>query len=246
MECPICQDSLGCPAFTGKQSEDSEVPLAGGSSAASGGTTAFRLKCGHAFHSSCLCQALRGSGGCPVCRDGPTGTGSGVAVEASANLVIDADGNMHLEFADDTTGDDDDSDAIAPLGNLGRTAAVVAALDRVARSPEVQNQRTRLNRELRRYRHLEATIMQRRRTLVSGALRQLRAECLREFDVQRRSLQRAYAAVKRAELAILGSEPDGASLVADIQRMAPNQYTLSGNVNNDDIFGPLKHRFWHH
>jgi hypothetical protein len=162
------------------------------------------------------------------------------------NLVIDADGNMHLQMPDDAESDSDRSSVAAPVQNLARTATVVAALDRAARSPAVQDQRARLNRELRCYRRLEATIMQKRRGLVAGALRDLRTEFLRPFDMQRRNLKRAYAAVKAAEMAVVASEPDGAALCADIQRMAPNQYTLAGNVSNDDVFGPLKHRFWHH
>ena len=88
--------------------------------------------------------------------------------------------------------------------------------------------------------------MQRRRALVADALRTLRFECLRPFDAQRRALKRAYNAVKAAEMAVIAQEADGATLCADVQRMAPNQYTLDGNVSNDDVFGPLKHRFWHH
>lgn len=239
-DCPICQCDIGHQAFVapGAGAEDVDLDM-----------MAFRLKCGHGFHTACLCRALRGSSGCPVCRSGAASGSAAGATGAAAdtvglNLVIDADGNMHLELPEDS--DDTASVGLPVIRNLARTATLVAALERVSRSPDVQNHRTRLNRELREYRSLEAFIMQRRRSLMRDALSRLRSECLRDFDARRRSLQRALAAVRRASTAVLERDPDGTSLVSDIHEMMPNEFTLAGTVGNDDVFGPLKHRFWHH
>lgn len=226
MDCPICQTDLAVPAFEAC-TEDREA-----------GPDVFRLRCGHAFHDGCLCRALRLSSGCPVCR-----MASDSAEPAEGlRLEIGPDGQMQLIIGDD-------EDVQAPLQDLARTANAVALLENLGQSPQVQQERERLNRVRRRYRALEATIMQERRRRINEALRTLRHDFKREFEAEARALRRAIAALRRADRnAIERSMPaaEAAEALNLIHEMTPNAYTLHGTVGNEDTFGPLKHRFWHH
>jgi len=57
MDCSICQETMGIAQFESGVTVDTELPE----------HKAFRLKCGHAFHTSCLCMSLRSASACPTC-----------------------------------------------------------------------------------------------------------------------------------------------------------------------------------
>ena len=48
---------MGIPQFVAGITADTELPE----------HKSFRLKCGHAFHTSCLCMSLRSASACPMC-----------------------------------------------------------------------------------------------------------------------------------------------------------------------------------
>lgn len=55
-ECPVCQAEMTIPAFEAASCDTSTE-------------TEIRLKCGHAFHATCIALSFRNSSECPVCRD---------------------------------------------------------------------------------------------------------------------------------------------------------------------------------
>ena len=63
MDCAICIEQMQTMTFDVEKSkgEDDVVD--------SVDTQCLRLKCGHAYHASCIMESFRNGGCCPICRD---------------------------------------------------------------------------------------------------------------------------------------------------------------------------------
>lgn len=67
MDCGICIETMKTESFvspTNKDDADDLIDLKD--------KECIRLRCGHAFHASCILCALRSGAGCPTCREGPS------------------------------------------------------------------------------------------------------------------------------------------------------------------------------
>lgn len=226
-ECPICQTDMGHPSFQSGCSEDTDV-----------GPTVFRLKCGHAFHTGCICRSLRTDTACPVCRAGSS--------PSALQLIVGPDGTMQLLLADDdsTAGDEDGSDDGSMSANI---MAMARHLQTVMRLPRIQQERARTNAMLKAYRMLHEHLQHKRAQVVQSALAALRLEDRPQYDATKRALARQLRHLQRAEEAELAKLLVADGHTPDHARAQVNAY---GGLRYDvdavlpDGFGPHKRSFW--
>jgi len=233
-DCSICKVDLGVPAFVspGLNEEDLEVS-----------SEVFRLRCGHAYHNGCLCRALRSDAGCPVCRGRPLN----VAVE-DWMLQFNADGTAVIRMGnfDDAPAPFADEGADIqppPMEEFERASAYVAALESIRALGPIQQMRREVNQEKRRYRTLVRHLMDLRAQHIALAMESLRETELARFKEARRALRRKLKRLQNAELDRLRAiDPQ---LVQDSERFGPSEWDIS-RIGDLDVFGPHKHKFWHH
>lgn len=182
--------------------------------------TVFRLKCGHGFHMGCLCHSLRLETACPLCRTS--------AVEADEEWIPD----------EEASADDDEDDEPA---DMHRLAELTAGLLQATRKPQIQAARSKLHRQLNRYRTFERQLQQDRANCIKKALREFRETRYPQFRTQyilmHRSLKRLRKLEQEATSEVLGED------VSEEFR----QWFLSGyRVQNwaASGFGPFETRFW--
>jgi hypothetical protein len=177
----------------------------------------FRLKCGHAFHTACLCHSLRLDNGCPLCR----GTASEVALDAEYD--DQAEEVLTLEVANGVLSD--------------VTRAIMTAGSR----PDIQRVRARIHARIRTYRHMERHLCTRRAQIIRDALQQFRAQEYANFRRKcsrlKRDLRQLWRMEREATGVIIGS-----SAVDAIESIFGSGYALESWVPSG--FGPLRPRFW--
>ena len=216
MECQICQTDLGVLNYEPGLTEDIDVS-----------DSVFRLKCGHAFHTSCVCRSLRRTAACPVCRSGTSSVGE----------IFVEDGNLMFTW----NGTEDETGTVENVVE-GNSDAVVAILNLSDKDQRTQKQRAAVNRAIRRYRVHEIQTKRYRRTLIREALDALRDRFRNEHDKHLRSVRRELAKLRRTEAAVVGP----ANMVT-LEQSFPNRFEAEIHLGATlDDFGPLKHRFWHH
>lgn len=237
MDCPICHGDLGVEAFDANVSADDEVK-----------SDVFRLSCGHAFHTGCLCRALRSAdSSCPLCR-GPTPS----AENPSVFLSMAADGSMNIRWGDDE--EEEDAEESAALTNLVEARILVDSLEKVRKLPHIQHIRWELNQTRTRYRNTEARVMRARSSVLRRALQEFRASWQPVFDEDKKELKKALKRLRKAEEkalvdlqdAMAIAEPDAppVDLVTVHRSYSPDAYNLREFVGNQGVFGPLKRLFW--
>jgi hypothetical protein len=240
--CPICQDSLGLSSEgasihsfqAGSFEDDIECS-----------DTTFRLKCGHAYHTNCLCRSLRNTKACPVCRHEHEETNIHSRDILDAQFVLNADGTIRLVF------DDNDEPAMTPsntviLNHLQETNQLLTSLERIRTLPHIQRIRRKANEVLHRYGQYEQYLLQERKRRVSTALEVLRRDYQGHFKKIERDLRRVLQKVRheeRAELEKLGlsNTPE----LLDLMDQCLDEYTVMGQVGRRGQFGPLKRSFWY-
>jgi len=222
-ECAICQTDLGAKAYI-KVTSDLEVS-----------ETVFRLKCGHAFHNGCLCRALRNDAKCPSCRTSSDEPDSA----RDFQFTVGSDGNIVITIPETTQEAPEFVSGVRDIYNAN------AFIDR---NTEVQRARADANKALRRYRAAEIEITNRRRQLISGALRRLRDECRDTFNKEKRiylnSLRFLRSKEKEIGLKYVENNSLGDDIKNDIILMVDETTDIKTRASSD--FGPLKTRFWTH
>lgn len=237
-DCFICRVDLGVPAFVapGPNEEDLEVS-----------SEVFRLRCGHAYHNGCLCRALRGDSGCPVCRGrvGPV-PGSAVLDDGEWTLQFTADGTAVIRMSvDDGERDypDEGLDAFQgpPMDEFERASAFVTALESVRSLAPIQMLRREVNQEKKRYRKLVRELMDLRAQHIGEALRSFKQAQHARFKEARRALKRRLRRLQNAELDRLRAL--NPQFVDDSRLFGPGEWDIA-RLADLDIFGPHKHKFW--
>ena len=235
--CLICQESLGphIEAFQ-KNTSDTEVS-----------ETIFRLQCGHAFHTMCLCRSLRHQKGCPTCRDEvPSDRLPRDALDA--NFVVLSDGTIRLVFDEDELMQEDTTTDVREVLTtaLQNSISFVDTLDTVRQCPNVQNARRKMNIEKRKYRSLERKIMEERKQEMNNVLEALRKKYFLEFKKQKQKLKRKLILLRKEEFATMRTKfPDHLDDLTRHLDIVADDYTVEGTVGNHGSFGPLRRSFWH-
>lgn len=222
-ECAICQTDLGLAAFVKGHKEDSEES-----------ETVFRLNCGHAFHTTCLCRSLRCEDtSCPSCRSKKSET------EREFRFSVGQDGNIVITLPQDSA--EDEPEFIAGVRDI---YAINTVLDK---NDGIQVMRARANRAHKRYREAELSIVKRRRSLVDGALRRLRDETRDTFNKEKRIYLNSLRLLRNKEKDIALKyieDHDLNDVKDDIIEMINDSTDIKTRAHNS--FGPLKTRFWTH
>lgn len=219
MECPICQSDMQTSSFQKDHADDSEE-----------GLDAFRLKCGHAFHTACLCRALRTDSGCPVCRH-----------TRMLTVTIDVDGQIAVER--------DDADVLTQELTEDITTAtdLVNEMIQIRKHTTVQKMRRKINKLKAKYRSAETIMIQDRAGRLDAMLQDFTAKHYTSFVEERSAIQKALQRLRRTELELLKESvgPEKyASMVLTMNRISPEEYTVENAVGNGGSFGPLRKSFW--
>lgn len=220
-DCPVCQCDLGLKAFDASEKVDKEE-----------GSDAFRLSCGHAFHNGCLCRALRLDNSCPVCRH--------TAVESeNINITINPDGTIEVHGLQMDQQD-------VEVENVSGLADIQSRLEIVRKTTKIQRARAILNKEKKKYRAYEKTLMQQRSSYISDALGLLRNH-REKFEASRRNLRRSFRHVRQLETkSFLKGFPENEreAWTEKLDAHFGTSFDLTAVMDNKGTFGPLKHSFW--
>lgn len=231
-ECPICQSSLDHAQFvTQTGAEDTEL-----------NEHEFRLGCGHAFHTTCLCRSLRTESGCPVCR-------SKKSHDEPFSVSVDLEGNMSMVFmsgASAVAGEDlEEFSEFAP--DIATATELVNSLDQVRQMRTVQLTRQQVNKQKKEYRKLERELVALRREHISGILDQFKKQHYVRFVQMRSKLKKSLQRLKSVERQGLEQIVDPTKLpelLETMQRVSPTEYEVRGHVGNNGNYGPLCKTFW--
>ena len=236
-ECSICLTGMNVLAFQRNASDLEESE------------STFRLECGHAFHSNCLCRALRmeGHNECPVCRSAGPMTTSLSRDVLDADFVINPDGSLSLVFNQHEEGPEDlDTNTNVLMQELRNANQLIEALDRVRRIPEIQSKRRRLNEVYRHYREFESHMIQNRHARIQDTLREFRLEWRLQFSKHTRSLKRLLQDVKDLEVSSIRQlyPTTHEDILGHLEMMA-DDYALHTYIGNHGAFSPLQRKFWY-
>ena len=232
-ECPICQSSLDHAQFvTQSGAEDTEL-----------NEHEFRLGCGHAFHTTCLCRSLRTESGCPVCR-------SKKAHNEPFSVSVDLEGNMSMVFTSSAAAaaaveDLEEFSEFAP--DIATATELVNSLDQVRQMRTVQLTRQQVNKQKKEYRKLERELVALRREHISGILDQFKKQHYVRFVQMRSKLKKSLQRLKSVERQGLEQIVDSTKLpelLETMQRVSPTEYEVRGHVGNNGNYGPLCKTFW--
>lgn len=219
MECLICQCDLGVAAFVAPNA--TSVDCEDG--------PAFRLKCGHAYHTNCLCRALRLDAACPMCRNTQPVEDNSIRMTMRDGVI---EFSLGMEAYEEVV-----YDAVGPQAPDSIGARFLETFDETQKDPRVQRARAAVNKAKKYYRQVEASIMRARASALSDTLAQFRRVHQRNFEEARRGLRRALHKLKACE-----SVPIEAALGPEVRKYI-EPYTVDFWVGNND-FGPLKRSFW--
>jgi len=209
--CPICKCDLGHLDFEAVD-QDTEVS-----------EDVFRLKCGHAFHTTCLCHALRVENRCPTCRNGVD------SEVQELQIVLGPDGLLTISHNDDIQ---------LPDFNVDEARQVSSAINSIRSDFQLQKLRRRANIHEKRYRALEQELMFQRSAMLKEALSKFRYEYRAIFEKEKRGLRAIIKKVRLYEIQKLSEMPEISAL--DYRKYL--DFNLDSRVGTD--FGPLKTRFW--
>lgn len=213
--CSICIEDMKCASFTAARDDDeidADDPLA------------LRLKCGHAFHVSCIMASFRATStaNCPTCRPGQSRTMNDVLQEAVDMVNMESD-NQFL------------------LADLIRDNVRV-------RNPAVRKARSHFKKVLKKYNGLAQDLVSNRSRIVREALKSFRAEKKQHYSTQVQLVQNALNSVKHAEReAMLATGDLTEDAVDDYLDNAcewdyrANYVAQRGDENQPD---PLDRSFW--
>ena len=209
-QCTICLDEIKCSAFTETATDD--VVDANDS-------TCLRLKCGHAFHTSCIVSNFRVGGGCPTCRE-PLREESHNPLELLAELA-----NDFLE----TSGTLDDARA-----HLRRV------------SPQIQEARRKMNIVRKEYRKLSQELIKDRARIVKDALKVFRKDNRSKFVKTFDSLKRSLEGVKEVERSALLQHHTPEEVAEYMEAVESFDYDAEELMATRDLnsMDPLEKRFW--
>lgn len=228
-ECPICQSNLESIHYVMPNGDSLDTEL---------NVHEFRLACGHAYHTTCLCRALRGESGCPVCR-------SKKKTDEPFTVNVDLEGNMSMVFMANENEELEDITEFAP--DIAHATELVNSLDQVRQMRTVQLTRQQVNKHKKEYRKLERELMSLRQQHISGILEEFKKQNYVRFVQMRTKLKKSLQRLKMVERRGLEQIVDSdklPELLDTMQRVSPTEYEVRGHVGNNGNYGPLCKTFW--
>lgn len=239
-ECSICKlDMHGIVAFEAPlpDSAPTDVLL---------DDTAFRLKCGHAFHCACLCQAFRSNSlGCPVCR-----ISSADAASGTLNMIIniDAEGNIALSNEDDEDyvlfeEEEENEPEFVRAEDIAAATATLSALQEAKQLRKRQKLKAHFNQTLKDYRNFENLLMLERKNGIEGALNQLRRKYHQEYLYMKRKSAKALQALRRYDRNFI--KRSDTSLLDYFDKSTKERYLFETYIEVAEM-NPCRYRFWNH
>lgn len=171
-ECSICRTDMEILSF--------ESPPEGLSDDICVNETCLRLKCGHAYHSSCIALCFRTNSKCPLCRDEPENEWANWLVPNNtenfdALITVSTDRLRQIE------------DSISTIERIRQT------------NSKVQKARAKFNREKLKAFEIIQTLESKRKDALNGAIAKFRKEHRMTWEKTRRTLQRNISKIRKLE-----------------------------------------------
>jgi len=220
MECSICYTTMSVPQYDLSRKEEIEL-----------NANEFGLACGHAFHTNCLCRALRMQTSCPLCRNDdqglPTSTGQ---IRIGPNNQLELTWNLMDE--EDVINDSTIS--------LERAGNVVSVIDKVSAIPERQKYAARVNKAIKHFRKFENEVIRERRRLIGESLESLRRLYSKKYQEKRQVLKKALKHLRLNDEKHISKMENSDQLLHDVNIYRNDLYSA------DSIVGfNLCRSFWH-
>lgn len=218
--CSICIEEMKCESFTAA-GEDDIIDSADPS--------AMRLKCGHAYHVSCIMAGFRASGvHCPTC--GPP--------KRTMNDLVQ---EVMILVNEDEDEEDHQADQDYVLAELVREHVR-------KRNRNVKEARKHYKKSVKNYNVYARSLVSERNTLVRSALDKFRKEKKKEFTKQVQAVKRALNMVKEAERTAI--EETGDLTPEQLEQFMADEEQYEYHVN--DVLAskdmtqpdPLDRSFW--
>ena len=166
-ECPICRSDMGHTVFE-LSNEDGPI-----------GEGVLRLRCGHAYHGTCIAMAFRAGVQCPMCRDNPDEEEYEPVERNLENAVF-----SHIENI---------------TASMRQTTYVQTHVG------QVQAARARYNKERKKLSEYMERLNQQRHRCLAEALKRFREEHRNQFEKARKKVQRTLGDIRQKEWEALDS-----------------------------------------
>ena len=217
-ECAICRTDMEILSF--------ETPPEDLSDDICVNETCLRLKCGHAFHSSCIALSFRNTAKCPLCRDEPDETW----------LPLDAN-NEILNWSN--------FDALVTVSTdrLREIEDSISIIERVRQcNAKVQKARAQFNREKVKAFELVQRLEAKRKDALNGAIANFRRENRLTWERTRKTLQRNMRKIRKVEYEAMEQIVGATEAKKNLETLDhTNMYDLRRIMSHAE---PFRKRFW--
>lgn len=236
MDCGICLEEMKTSSFIvpdpdiGKEDEVDKQDA-----------TCIRLKCGHAFHASCICTSFRAGMACPVCRDSVTNNQvpniQGFQLENGAfNFTINGavvNGTVELDPEEEDNPELDRMDE-------ERTKIRV-------RNYAVKKARSEFKKNLRNYRQMCESLRSERKKIISNALVEMknakREIFMKTSESVRKSLRKVEDIERKSLMRISENPEEVRSYFRAVREFDYDAHELM-RCKDPDSADPLQKKFW--
>jgi len=225
MDCSICYTTMNVAQFDTSRKEEIELS-----------ETVFALACGHAFHTNCLCRALRMQTSCPLCRNDE----QGVTNVSTGQLRIGPNNEIELTWGSDDDTMEDEVGFSRSRISLERAEKVVTVMNQVAAIPERQHFAARVNKEIKRCRTYENEIIRERRKLLGQSLEELRRTHHKTYIEKRRRVKKALQFLRVNDEKHIRKMDNSEEILQDVNVYRNDLYSVDAIVGVD-----LGRSFWH-
>lgn len=202
-ECPICKTSMGVADFEKGTTDDDA------------GESHVRLRCGHAFHGTCLALSFRNNAECPVCRDSPFKHMD----EALENVMVEVNARV--------------SEIDASL----RQRQYVQR-----HNPKLQRMNRRFHELEKDFQKEVSSLERKRKALMAEAIKHFRQDNRNTFEDTRKKLQKQLSKVRSAEwhaLCEIYGETEAKKTLEFLD--ASGAYSVQHLFGEQEVF---RKRFW--
>jgi len=167
----------------------------------------FRLSCGHAFHSTCLCRLWRTGTQfkCPLCCVSDVSTNH----EQDSNLTITVEmtDGRHFEIVQYNDVDDDDESYLPneqpDFSELVVASELVSQLELGKRNRARQVAKAAFAKTLKKYKAYELELLQKRRLALQGALQTFKEKHFAKFLLLKRLATKQLKKLKAIDRSLL-------------------------------------------
>lgn len=217
-ECAICRTDMDTLAFEPQKDMEDDVAIT---------ETCMRLKCGHAFHSSCIALAFRANVKCPMCRDNP---------EEEDNE------NSFLQLLPPNM---DNFQALVAVSReeLNQIESSITCVEQIRQTNyQVQRARAKFNKEKLKAFQTIQKLESERKLALNKAMNVFRKEHRVEWERLRRHLQRQVTKIRKLEYDAMVHTVGQEKATQNLETLNySNMYDLRRIMSNAE---PFRKRFW--